>query len=70
MTSTERKLNEKRIGRAARLMELASDIWGNGDPVDGLTDILTDLRHFCADRKISLARALRISKAHYEAETL
>ena len=36
---------------------------------DVITDLMSDLRHFCADRKINFERTLSVSAEHFDAES-
>ena len=40
----------------------------SNDPKDSLTDLLTDIRHWCAANKVSLGLAMELSRQHFNAE--
>ncbi len=42
---------------------------GSGEPKqDCVTDLLTDIRHWCAANKVSLGLALELSRQHFNSE--
>lgn len=63
-------VNEERASRAALTMQYYSCVSGNdGEPEqETLTDLLTDLRHFCAQAGVDINQAFRLAEMHYEAE--
>ena len=67
--------NEHRIAKAA--LAVGAYIYATQPPGDRyseepiedvITDLMSDLRHFCADREIDFERTLRISADHFDAE--
>lgn len=54
----------ERINKIARL-HASFDI---NDEQASITDILTDLRHWCDKRKVNFAQAMNMSYDHYLAE--
>jgi hypothetical protein len=58
--------NRERIEKAANVLETAN--YHNGDVRDDLIDLLTDLRHFAAKRKIDFDAVLRMSELNFKEE--
>jgi hypothetical protein len=65
MTNLERRNRAQRV-----LQKLEDDIYRNGDDRDNLTDLLTDLRHYCAhdDCAFSFEYCVARSWDHFDAE--
>jgi hypothetical protein len=57
--------NKERIEKAAAVMAEYDE---NGDQRDDLIDLLTDLRHLAAKKKIDFDGVLRMSEFNFEAE--
>lgn len=63
------RTNKDRRMAGQHLLEIAEQYYGNDSLRDSLTDLLTDLRHYCAKAKgISFEDAVRISEMHFEDE--
>lgn len=58
--------NDKRIERTHRAISVAYDRKEGNDVV--VTDMLTDLRHWCDCYAVDFEQALSMSEIHYEAE--
>lgn len=62
--------NAQRIATARFALQSAS--WARGDnPAvcdEAVTDLLADLRHFCAARRIDFDSCDRLAQCHFEAE--
>lgn len=57
--------NDQRIKRVV-------STYGTDKHADALTravDLMTDLRHFCKHRGIDFAAVMRVSQAHFDAES-
>lgn len=68
--------NQRRIYTASRAVDAYKEAKGDrGDryaeePIeDVLGDLLTDLRHFCADRELDFAKLVWRSEYHFDAES-
>lgn len=48
--------------------QLALDTYPEDDRETLVIDLLTDLRHLCADRGMNFGQALAMSEQHYESE--
>lgn len=66
----ERSANEERASRSALTVQYYCSISGNdGEPEQEIvTDLLTDLRHFCTGPGVDFDQASRMAQMHYEAE--
>jgi hypothetical protein len=64
-------MNEDRTSRiAAMLADYAEQVGDpNGEYFSIISDVLTDLRHYCADNAIPLDRAWVLSQDNYEEES-
>ena len=58
----------KTLEQRADAIEAVLERYGGGSLDECLTDIMTDIRHFCDYRDIDFHRALEFSYDHYEAE--
>lgn len=55
--------------RSKRALRALSDyLDGGNEAVDSVTDLLTDLRHFCHANGIDMANCDRIAHSHYLVE--
>ena len=64
--------NALRVERAGLMLALYAERFGEvgeGLESQNATDLLADLRHFCAARGLSFYDALSMAEVHYEAET-
>jgi len=55
--------NHERVERAALAL---AELYGD-EPRADVTDLLTDLRHYCSDREVDFEQCLRLSETHYQA---
>lgn len=65
--------NEERVNRITGTLDFYKrKMLGEGGPVteDEVTDLLTDLRHYCQREAIDFEAALTMSAMHFEAETM
>jgi hypothetical protein len=69
-TSANSLPNAQRIATARSALSAA--MWARGDnpaiPDEAVVDLLADLRHFCAARRIDFAACNAAAEAHFEAE--
>jgi len=71
MAQKARESNADRADRAEQVVRHYSRTPGYSGEVDhdaDITDLLTDLQHFCASRELDFDDMVRRSKLHYEAE--
>lgn len=60
--------NEERAHRALQALRAYEKTVGEGSPGDYLTDLLTDLRHFCASEGLDFGASLAMSETHFNEE--
>ncbi len=71
MAQLAEQSNSDRAARAEHFVRHYSRVQGYSGEVDheaDITDLLTDLRHFCAGAELDFEGMVRRSKLHYEAE--
>lgn len=65
-------MNKVRRMRAARLLTIYREqmlkLPGQKTTLEDVTDLLTDLRHLCAERGYEMDTAIGVSQIHYEIE--
>ena len=54
------------LKRATAAMAIYLD--DDPDPQDSLTDLLTDLQHWCRERNVDFENQLRVARSHFESE--
>jgi hypothetical protein len=57
--------NRSNAERAARAARALKDYGLNDDPFAAITDLLTDVRHFCDSRRIGFANQDRLANDHF-----
>lgn len=58
---TRSELNAKRVNNTSRTITIGGYTFGS----EGVTDILTDLRHWCHFHDIQFEKCLRTSENHF-----
>lgn len=64
-------INEERAARAHETLEAHMELTGSDNLLvqeENVLDLLTDLRHYCAQQEINFDSALRMSEVHFERE--
>lgn len=49
-------------------VDMAETTYGNGSLTDSLTDMLTDIRHYCVKAKIDFDKCVLMSEIHHSDE--
>lgn len=49
-------------------LDVAESTYGNGSLTDSLTDMLTDIRHYCVQAKIDFDKCVLMSEIHHNEE--
>ena len=49
-------------------LDVAESTYGNGSLTDSLTDMLTDIRHYCVLAKIDFDKCVLMSEIHHNDE--
>lgn len=60
--------NGERRMKGKTFVELAEKIYGNGSAADSLTDMLTDIRHYCVQAKFDFDKCVLMSEIHLNDE--
>jgi len=67
MTSSNSRIRSARA--AICTYERSKGVVSKQDDTETICDLLTDLRHYCADRDVDFELACRHSRLHFLAET-
>lgn len=59
------KDNARNARLARRAMDETTDC---GSPLEDVTDMLANLMHYCAQRRVNFGSALRAARGHFDAE--
>lgn len=60
--------NPQRRINGRLFLDMAETTYGNGSLTDSLTDMLTDLRHYCVQAKIDFDKCVMMSEIHHNDE--